>query len=251
MSTKTSSGTVLVVGGSQGIGRSIGLAFAGRGANVVVVARRPEPLRELEKQAHERGLQIEGLSADIAESASPRRVVQHVLERYGTVNVLVNAAATTRRKASLTVPAEDFTEGLHLNVTAAFLTSQAAAEAMSAAGGGCIITIGSLNGMKGIPNTAMYSAAKGALVSLTRCLAVEWAPMGIRTNVIVPGFIETENPGKAFRDPALRSWMLDRVPTRSFGRPDDVAAMALFLASDEARYVTGQVMIVDGGASAA
>jgi len=117
-------------------------------------------------------------------------------------------------------------------------------------GGGSILIIGSLNGMKGIPATAMYSAAKGALVSMSRCLAVEWASLGIRVNVIVPGFIETESPGKAFRDPALRSSMLERIPMASFGSPDDVATAATFLGSPDARYITGQSLVIDGGAAA-
>lgn len=241
---------VLVVGGSQGIGRSIGLAHAQRGATVVAVARNTEVLKALEKEAAAKGLSITTQTADITDAAAPQRVVDAVVDSHGRIDAVVYAAATTRRKPSLTVPSSDFVEGLHLNIISAFLTAQAAAKHMTQTGGGSILTIGSLNGMQGIPGTAMYSAAKGALVSMSRCLAVEWAPLGIRVNVIVPGFIETENPGKVFRDPALRSWMLERIPMGSFGSPDDVAAAATFLGSPDARYITGQVLVVDGGAAA-
>jgi 2-deoxy-D-gluconate 3-dehydrogenase len=241
---------VLVVGGSQGIGRSIGLAHARQGAAVVAVARTIEVLRALEKEASAHGLSITTQTTDITDADAPQRVVDAVVDSYGRIDAVVYAAATTRRKPSLTVPGSDFVEGLQVNITSAFLTAQAAAKQMTRTGGGSILFIGSLNGMKGIPGTAMYSAAKGALVSMSRCLAVEWAPLGIRVNVIVPGFIETESPGKAFRDPALRSLMLERIPMESFGSPGDVATAAVFLGSPDARYITGQSLVIDGGATA-
>jgi NAD(P)-dependent dehydrogenase (short-subunit alcohol dehydrogenase family) len=240
---------VLVVGGSQGIGRGIALAHARRGASVVAVARTTEALDALAKEAAAEGLLLTTQTADITEPGSPRHVVDTVVDQHGRIDAVVYAAATTRRKPSLDVPGSDFADGLHLNLTSAFLTAQAAARHMGT-DGGSILTIGSLNGLQGIAATAMYSAAKGALVSMSRSLAVEWAPLGIRVNVIVPGFIETENPGKAFRDPGLRSWMLDRIPMGSFGTPGDVAAAAAFLGSPDARYITGQVLVIDGGAAA-
>lgn len=241
---------VLVVGGSQGIGRGIALAHARRGAAVVAVARTTEVLEKFEQESAAEGLSITTLSADITEPDSPQRVVDATADRHGRLDAVVYAPATTRRKPSLDVPGSDFTEGLHLNLTSAFLTAQAAARHMARSGGGSILSIGSLNGTQGIAVTAMYSAAKGALVSMSRSLAVEWAPLGIRVNVLVPGFIETENPGKAFRDPDLRAWMLDRIPLGSFGSPGDVAAAAAFLGSPDARYITGQVLVVDGGVAA-
>lgn len=241
---------VLVVGGSQGIGRGIALAHARRGAAVVAVARTTEVLEKFEQESAAEGLSITTLSADITEPDSPQRVVDATADRHGRLDAVVYAPATTRRKPSLDVPGSDFTEGLHLNLTSAFLTAQAAARHMARCGGGSILSIGSLNGTQGIAATAMYSAAKGALVSMSRSLAVEWAPLGIRVNVLVPGFIETENPGKAFRDPDLRAWMLDRIPLGSFGSPGDVAAAAAFLGSPDARYITGQVLVVDGGVAA-
>jgi 3-oxoacyl-[acyl-carrier protein] reductase len=241
---------VLVVGGSQGIGRSIGLAYARRGARVVAVARTGSVLTALEGDAAAMGLTMGTLVADISEDAAPEQVVDAVVSSHGRLDKVVYAAATTRRKASLTVPASDFVDGLHVNATSAFLTAQAAARRMVDTGGGSIVTIGSLNGMRGMAGTAMYSAAKGALVSMTRCLAVEWAPLGIRVNVIVPGFIETEAPGKAFRDPTIRAEMLARIPMGSFGAPEDIAEAAFFLGSQSARYITGQMLVIDGGAAA-
>jgi NAD(P)-dependent dehydrogenase (short-subunit alcohol dehydrogenase family) len=237
-----------VVGGSQGIGRGIALAHARRGDTVVAVARTTKVLDAFEKESAAQGLSITTQTADITEPGAPQRVVDAVVDRHGRIDAVIYAAATTRRKPSLDVPGSDFVDGLHLNITSAFLTAQAAAKHM-AGSGGSILSIGSLNGLRGIAATAMYSAAKGALVSMSRSLAVEWAPLGIRVNVIVPGFIETENPGKAFRDPGLRSWMLDRIPMGSFGSPDDIATAAAFLGSPDARYITGQVLVIDGGAS--
>lgn len=241
---------VLVVGGSQGIGRSIGLAYARRGARVVAVARTASVLASLAEEAAAAGLTMGTLVADISEDGAPEQVVDTVVDTHGRLDNVVYAAATTRRKPSLTVPPSDFVDGLHVNATAAFLTAQAAARRMVDTGGGSIVTIGSLNGMRGMAGTAMYSAAKGALVSMARCLAVEWAPLGVRVNVIVPGFIETEAPGKAFRDPTIRAEMLARIPMGSFGTPDDIAEAAYFLGSPSARYVTGQTLVIDGGAAA-
>jgi NAD(P)-dependent dehydrogenase (short-subunit alcohol dehydrogenase family) len=247
---QSASPVVLVVGGSQGIGRGIALAHARRGACVVAVARTAEALEMLEKESAAQGLAITTLIGDITEPGSPQRVVDAAVDRHGRLDAVVYAPATTRRKPSLDVPGSDFAEGLHLNLTSAFLTAQAAARHMVRTAGGSILFIGSLNGAQGIAATAMYSAAKGALVSMSRSLAVEWAPHAIRVNVVVPGFIETENPGKAFRDPGLRSWMLDRIPLGTFGSPEDVATAAAFLGSPDARYVTGQVLVVDGGVAA-
>jgi NAD(P)-dependent dehydrogenase (short-subunit alcohol dehydrogenase family) len=226
----------LVAGGGTGIGRAVAERFAREGARVAVFGRRPDPLRAVAVAIGEAGGAALAVAGDVGVERDVARLVAAAQAEWGGVDVMVNSAAV-RLQAPLTeIPAADFAEVLRINLVGAFVLTKLVAGPMRERGGGSIVHVGSALGVAAAPFFAPYVASKGGLDALARAAAVELVAHGIRVNAISAGVSE-------FRRTMLRH----RIPIGRAGHVDDVAAACLYLASDEARYVTGATLAVDGG----
>lgn len=232
---------VLVNGGSRGIGRAIAGAFHGAGAKVVVSAR------------NESALQATGLEyrvCDITDAKQIQRCVDHIVDRFGRLDVLFNVAGTNFRHTAETFPVDKLDEILAINVRGNFLMARACGRPMIANQKGKIINIASLHTHQSLNGVSAYGMSKGAIASMTRALAVEWAASNVQVNAIAPGFIRTDLNAKLWEDPRMLQWVEERTPARRLGQPADLIGAAIFLASPASDFVTGQVLYVDGGMTA-
>ncbi|TMD59786.1 MAG: 3-oxoacyl-ACP reductase FabG [Chloroflexi bacterium] len=232
-----------ITGAGRGLGRAIAAGLAERGARVAI-GELPERLSDAESAARELG----GVAVplDVRQIASAQTAIAQVLEALGGIDILVNNAGVNRPQDALDVTEEAWDAVLDTDLKGVFFTAQAAARQMRQRGGR-IVNIASQNGVVGFPKRAAYCSAKAGVINLTRLLALEWAPYRILVNAVAPTFIETELTAVTLSDPALRDEILSRIPLGHLGTPDDVAAAVIFLASDEARMVTGHTLLVDGG----
>jgi len=246
---------VLVAGGSGGIGVRLCAAFAGVGAKVGMIARRPEPLGEARRGAETAGGEALVLTGDMTSEADADRVVDEAMARWGRVDVLVNAiggGAGTALYPAESYPESEWDRIVDLNLRSQFLASKAAARAMIAGGrGGRILNISSVRGQLGIDNGfSAYVAAKGAMNALTRQHATEWAKHGITVNAISPTFVRTPQVEDLLSDEAFVEGLLKRIPLRRIAETDDLVGAVLFFCSDASSFCTGQVLTLDGGLTA-
>jgi len=235
----------VVTGASRNIGRAIALRLAEAGAEVALVGRDEAALEEVAGAVRALGrgaLPFRCAVEDAAESAS---TVEKIIERFGALDILVNNAGVTRDKLLLRMDEADWNEVLAVNLTGAFHFAKGAARQMIRQKRGRIVNITSVIGQIGNAGQANYAASKGGLIAFTKSLAKELAPRGITVNAIAPGFIETAMTQVLSTE--VRDKLLHDIPLGRFGTPDDVAVVALFLASDGAAYITGQTLNVDGG----
>lgn len=241
---KLSDRVAVVTGSSRGIGRAIAEAFAAEGASVVVNSRDEATARETAAEIGEEAL---GLAADVSTEDGAQRLIEETIDLYGRIDILVNNAGQSMVRDTLELSYRDWQSTLDLNLTAAFLCSQGAARRMLAGDGGVIINIASVTSFAAFPRRLAYATTKAGLVMMTKVMAVEWAPR-VRVNAIAPGFIETDlvrelqSEGKLDFDVLRR-----RTPLGRLGTPQEVAKAALFLASDDAGYITGETLVADGG----
>jgi NAD(P)-dependent dehydrogenase (short-subunit alcohol dehydrogenase family) len=236
----------VVIGGTSGIGRAIALALADAGADVVASARRGNLVESVAGEIEDRGRRTLRMSADVADRASLVALRDACLARFGRLDILVAAAAITKRVPSIEMDNVDWRRIIDTNLTGTLHACQVFGAPMLAQKAGRIITIASLASMVGFFEVAAYTASKAAVAGLTRALAVEWAPNGVTVNAVAPGIIRTDL-NRALIDSPRGKELLTRSPMRRFGEPDDVAGAAVFLASDAARFITGQLLVVDGG----
>lgn len=237
-----------MTGASRGIGRSIALRLAADGRHVVAAARSRSDLDALVDEIVAAGGSAEGRTLDVADSAAITTLVDAVAETHGRLDILVNNAGITRDGLLLRMSDEDFDLVLSVNLRAVFAACRAAARPMMRGKFGRIVNIGSVSGITGNPGQANYAAAKAGVIGLTKSIAKELGGKGITANVVAPGFIETDMT--AALPATLREQVLPQIPLRRFGRPEEIAAAVAFVASDEASYLTAQVITVDGGLAA-
>ncbi len=235
----------IVTGASRGIGRETALALAAQGADLVVSARSLEPLQLLVKEIEALGCRAIAVSADAAASEDADKLIAAASEAFGRVDILVNNAGITRDGLLLRMKDADWDAVLDTNLKGAFLLTRAAAKLMSKQRSGRIINISSVVGEMGNPGQANYCASKAGLIGLTKSVARELAKRSVTVNAITPGFIETdmtkELPEKA------RQELVTQIPLGRLGQAEDIAQAVVFLASDHAGYITGQVLGVNGG----
>jgi gluconate 5-dehydrogenase len=237
----------MVTGGSRGIGLGIATAMTEAGAAVALVARGAEALEGACQELRAAGATAQGYAHDLAEVEATDSLYGRVLEG-GSVDVLVNCAGVTRRGDAHTVSDEDWDLVQRVNVGAAFRLCRAFGRSHIAAGtNGCIINVGSIMSEQARRQNAAYATSKGAIRQLTKALAVDWAPHGIRVNAIGPGYIKTEMTAALWQDPAFDEWVQQRTPLRRWGTPSEIGTVAVFLASPAASFLTGQIVYVDGG----
>lgn len=234
----------IVTGASRGIGRAIAQRLAAQGA-VVVAAARGEHARAVAEEITAAQGRAEAVSLDVTEPGAAERLVASTLERHARIDILVNNAGIARDQLMLRMKREDWDAVIATNLTAAFALTQAVLKPMLRQRGGRIISIGSVVGQSGNAGQANYAASKAGLIGFTKAVALEVGSRGITANVVAPGLIETDMT-RAMIEQARDEWA-SKIPLRRLGTPDDIASAVCFLASDEASYITGHVLSVNGG----
>ena len=235
----------LVTGANTGLGQAIAVALGAAGADIVA-AGRTEP-GETAARVHALGRRFHGIHADLADSAAVTGLATQAIAAFGQIDILVNNAGIIRRADALDVSEEDWDAVLDTNLKSLFFLSQALARHMRDRGRGKIVNVASLLSFQGGIRVPAYAASKSAVAGLTRALANEWAAHGINVNAIAPGYIETANTAALRADMVRSAQILERIPAGRWGRPDDLAGAAVFLASAASDYVHGVVLPVDGG----
>jgi NAD(P)-dependent dehydrogenase (short-subunit alcohol dehydrogenase family) len=239
--------TAVVVGGTSGIGRTLSLGLAQAGADVVASARRENLVDEVATEIEGLGRKTLRVASDVGDRASLERLLKETILAFKKVDVLVNCAGITKRMPSLDIQETDWNAILDTNLTGTLRACQVFGRAMLERGSGSIINIASLTSFVALYEVAPYAASKAAVVSLTKSLAIEWGKKGVRVNAIAPGVFRTEL-NQALLDGTERGKeLLMRTPMNRFGKVEELAGAAVFLASDAASFVNGEVIVVDGG----
>jgi meso-butanediol dehydrogenase / (S,S)-butanediol dehydrogenase / diacetyl reductase len=239
--------TAIITGGGSGIGKAIAIAFVREGAKVVIAGRDSS---KLDRAAAEIGGECLAVSADVSLTGDVQNLVSAAIERFQRINVVVNNAAVLLPGTAESLSDEDFDRTFAINVRGLWLLSRAVLPHMRAAGGGSIINIASVLSLVGARNRVAYAASKGAVMAMTKAMALDHATENIRVNCIAPGIVATEMVEKFNSDQSARRQREAMHPMGRFGQPEDVASAAVFLASDESRWTTGSVITIDGGYSA-
>ena len=234
----------LITGASRGIGRAIAEGLSGAGADVAIAARHIQDLESCAKAISALGARAHIVHMDVSDIESCRHGVAEAVGKLGGLDILVNNAGVEEVCRSLDIEEDLWDRILDTNLKGAFFAAQAAARLMK---GGAILNICSLTSERGIPTAVPYGSSKTGLVGMTRALAVEWAPLGIRVNALEPGYFRTALTEAFYQNPAWQQAMLANIPMQRFGELGDLVGASVFLCSDAARYITGICLPVDGG----
>lgn len=239
----------LITGGAGSIGRAVAKGFLEGGAEQVILldldgAALQAAADEVGRGARSR---VQVVQADVRDVSATREAVRGAIEAAGRVDVLFNNAGLNRRKPAVEITEDDWELVLGVNLKGLFFLTQEVGRHMLARGSGAVVSTASVSSVRGHKNLAAYAASKGGIAQLTRVLANEWAPRGVRVNAVAPGYLVTGLTRDYLSDPKIREGILAKIPLGRIGEPEDVVGAVLFLASDLARYVTGEVLFVDGG----
>ncbi|KPK41724.1 MAG: hypothetical protein AMJ78_04795 [Omnitrophica WOR_2 bacterium SM23_29] len=235
----------LITGGARGIGRQIALTFAKEGSDIVICDINQQILESTKKEIEDLGRRAEVFVVDVTNSQQVEDTVNKVLDKFQKIDILVNNAGITRDSLIVRMREEDFDQVIAVNLKGTFTCTKAVSKVMMKQKYGKIVSIASIIGITGNAGQANYAASKAGIIGLTKSVAKELASRNINVNAIAPGFIETDMTARLADD--IKSKMLTLIPLNRFGKANDVANLALFLASDASSYITGQVIQVDGG----
>ena len=237
----------VVIGGTSGIGLAIAKGMAEAGADVVPTSRRAEQVEAAAKEIEARGKRSIQIASDVSDRASLQNVLDETVKAFGKVDIMVNSAGRTKRAPTLDFTDEDWDSIIDTNLTGTLRAAQVFGRHMLARQYGSIINIASLSTFVALYEVAAYSASKAAVASLTKSLAIEWGPRGVRVNAIAPGVFRTPLNEKLLDETERGREFLLRTPMKRFGNVEELAGAAIFLASDAASFVNGEVLAVDGG----
>jgi len=236
---------VIITGASQGIGRTMATVFAESGANVICVARSEDKIKELSSEIENKGGRAIPIACDIGDGVAFSNTIKSVVDQFGKLDILINNAGITRDSLLMRMNESQWDEVIQTNLKGAFFGMKAAIRPMMKNKFGRIINITSIVGLTGNPGQANYAASKAGLIGMTQSIAKEVGSRGITVNCIAPGWIDTEMTEELPEN--SKKNLLDRIPIGKIGKPENIAHAAVFLASDEASYITGQTITVDGG----
>ncbi len=240
----------LITGGTSGIGRSLALGFAQAGAKVIAASTNPDKVAAIKKEL---GSGHDAVPLDVTDPNAVRAAFEQTVKKFGRLDAVVNAAGATKVIPSLDCALEDFERIIKLNLTGNFIVAQAAARIMKDQSPdpkgvrGAILNIASLSSFVGLSNAAAYTCSKSAVMGLTKCLATEWAPLGIRVNAIAPGVFPTDLNRALIEGTPRGQWFKAHTPMSRFGQTDELVGAAIYLLSPSASFTTGETLIVDGG----
>lgn len=241
--------TVAIVGACGGIGSAVAVEFLRSDSeHVILLDNNETELNELSAQleVHYPG-QITGVTVDLRKSNSIGHAVHQISDQFERIDVLINSAGVNKRRPALDITESDWDMVLDINLRGLFFFTQGIAPKMLEHGAGSIVNIASVSSLRGHPNLAPYAASKGGIAQLTKVLANEWAPSGVRVNSIAPGYVQTKLTQEYLADPTVKESIVKKIPMGRVGAPDEIAAAVVFLASDVASYITGSMIVVDGG----
>ena len=240
----------LVSGGSRGIGKALAAGFAARGAKVIITGRDASTLAATAAEIGSTSNPVFPVVCDVANKADIERAVKEVTDQFGRIDVLLNVAGVNKRKPAETYTEEEFDFIIDINLRGAFWTAVEVGKVMLAQKSGSQIHIDSLNTFSPLKNVTPYAMTKFGISAMSRGLATEWGPRGVRVNALAPGFILTDLTRKLWSDPTMNAWGLANTPLGRLGEVEDMVGTAIFLASDASAFMTGQVVRVDGGFTA-
>ena len=241
--------TVVVTGGTKGIGKAIALGFGQCGANVVVAGRHEDECVAVAQEVTEAGGHGKGIRTDVRKIDEIDALIAGTVEAFGGVDVLINCAGAAITKKILDLDVKDYDMVMETNLRSVLFAAKAAAAVMKASEkGGKIINIASVGGLKGTSALSLYGASKAGVINLTKTMALEWSRYGIQTNAVCPGYVVTEINKAEFENEKFRDHVLKTIPQRRLGTVDEVAALVLFLASDMSGMINGEAIVADMGA---
>jgi len=232
----------LVTGAGRNLGKEIALSLAEAGADVAVTSRTLSEIKRTEREIKEKGQRALAIRMDVTDLNQVKRAVQKIISEFGRIDILVNNAATRSFKSLLEISEREWRSVIDTNLTGAFFCCKVVGPFMIRQGGGKIINISSRIGLQGMANRVAYCASKGGLIQLTRALALEWAPHNILVNSVAPGLMNTPEASKAIREGKTRE-----IPLKRAGEPEEIVPLIVYLASDACTYMTGEVILIDGG----
>ena len=252
--TRLAGKVALITGGGTGIGRGIALACAREGAKVAVVGRRLEKLQTVVGEIKAAGGEAIGVACDVSRAADAQNAISNTVETFGKLNVLVNNAGVLSVSTIEEIPEDEWDNLMAANLKGPFLMCRAALPEFRKVGGGSIVNVGSVLGLVAMKKRAAYCASKGGVTLLTKAIAIDHGHENIRANCICPSIVETDLVSELFKTPDGERAKFDRlatIPLGRFGKPADIAGLAVFLASDESSWLTGAAIPIDGGLTAA